>query len=171
VNENDPETNNSSPSEVSTHEAVRYVSLGSYLRTVRIGSGLNKSQLASSAGVHPSIVTRIESGQTESLHGKNLERIVAALQIPHHVVSDLMARPRVVVDVASSVSRVRMGAGQSACPHERFTSRLDDCEVSDEQFVESLCDLVNIKNSDADGYVRAQAASLIRLARMPVSNR
>ena len=55
-----------------------------YLRIeyYRERKGWSQAQLARESGVNQSIISRIESGETQSIHFQNLHRIAKALEVP-----------------------------------------------------------------------------------------
>jgi transcriptional regulator with XRE-family HTH domain len=69
-------------------EAVRSRSLGECIRQARLGQRLSGAQLARRAGVHPSNISRIESGETASPTPELLRRIARALDLDQ---ADLLA--------------------------------------------------------------------------------
>ncbi|KDA44509.1 helix-turn-helix domain-containing protein [Frankia sp. BMG5.23] len=62
-------------------EPIRPESLGQYIRRVRRDRGLSGVQLAGLVGVHPSNISRIESGETATPTPDLLRRIAAALDL------------------------------------------------------------------------------------------
>ena len=67
--------------------------LGIYIRRLREQKNLKMSDLANLAGIDKSILSRIERGQTRSLHQSNLEALAQALEVSPEFLRDLANRP------------------------------------------------------------------------------
>jgi len=126
------------------HKVNRLMMLGLFIGNLRKERGLTATALAQLAGVHPSVITRIEQGYTTSLHERNQIAIADALGIDPEVLHHLENVP--VTPIPSGVlAQVRQAIPQNVVP-EMPLSPIHGWDY--------------IKHQSSDEYVKQQAAIL-----------
>ncbi|WP_198152974.1 helix-turn-helix transcriptional regulator [Pseudofrankia sp. DC12] len=103
-------------------EAMRPRSLGAFIRQARLARQLSGAQLARRAGVHPSNISRIESGETASPTPGLLQRLARALDVDQ---ADLLAYLGLTVPRATPPLRTYLRTTYPALPDEALREAED----------------------------------------------
>lgn len=84
--------------------------LGQRVRRIRKSAGISKAQLAEATGLHPTHITKIESGSRPNVAGTTLVALARALgTTAEHLLEGIGADP----SAAESLSAVRNGIARS----------------------------------------------------------